>query len=162
MKATEIRIGNIIHQGWSYHVVTHQTIELDGIYLTELFDGIYLTEEWVNNLGFYKTNKKIEQDQLVYSLEIGVQSFFQLNKVGKKVQSGYDGYDAYTNFNENINYISINGNTIKYVHQLQNLYFCLMGDELPYDIIMLKNKYLEEFLIPKRQAPLPINESEAK
>lgn len=84
---------------------------------------IPLTEEWLLKLGFNKVadKNKIANDKIVYGL-FGIG--FQLNLVVNHK------WDVYTNWNNNKNYITANGAAVKYVHQLQNLYFALTGQEL--------------------------------
>lgn len=80
------------------------------IYIEEFtkFDSIPLTEEWLLKFGF----KKIEGTLYfnIGSIEIGTTAY------GKRfyIQIGSEN-------------VTLN---IKYVHQLQNLYFCLTGAEL--------------------------------
>ena len=78
--------------------------------ITELKDTIYvdlnpipLTEEWLLKFGF---EKKIGWDDLIYHVKNNVDLYEFL--------SGYEYYDFH----------------IKHVHQLQNLYFALTGEEL--------------------------------
>lgn len=119
MKATELRIGNIV-------LLDDEEITLTGIKGNTVFwkDGfdmtgltgaeikpIPLTEEWLLKFGF----KPI--DERGYSKEIvNKKDNYEYNFVLSKVDDGYD--------NDVCLY------TIKYVHQLQNLYFALTGKEL--------------------------------
>lgn len=118
MKANELRIGNSIRR---MGVVVH----IDGRTLFDLaysesirkeYEPIPLAEEWLIKFGFY------------------------FKKCGICGQDQWSGMDFYMN-----DIITLRGNLkndstlilsflydcqIKYVHQLQNLYFALIGEEL--------------------------------
>lgn len=79
---------------------------LKGFYQSNDVFPIPLTEEWLLELGFQKKEKGYAK--LTEMMEIFEISF------GKHIE---------------INRVSFN-NQIKYVHQLQNLYFALTGEEL--------------------------------
>jgi len=115
MKSTELRIGNIIEffdseLGFSNIVVDADTIKNVQYHNDDEFDNmdnyynaIPLTEEWLVKFGFEKVN-------------------------------GY-GYKIFGNWlqkEDGIFWYNVNGNfiEIKSVHQLQNLYHALTGEEL--------------------------------
>ena len=103
MKASELRIGNLIHnkQGNIVYVNTnHLTLLLYGI--ENEFKPIQLTEEWLLKLGAKKD--KIDNTYYLSELEIMLPNFFR--------------------------YKTSIISRIDYVHQLQNLYFALTGEEL--------------------------------
>ena len=91
------------HAGTS-HTIEH--LELGG-YLTpyELIEPIPLTEEWLLKLGF-----KYFLDTKIYAID----NFFIEKEPDNKIAVMYD----YLN------------KSVEYVHQLQNLYFALTGEEL--------------------------------
>lgn len=97
------------------HVVfdQYQVTGLDGrILWAKKVEPIELTEEWLIKLGFelnYKSN---------FSITYG---HIENNKFSYKF-----------NIPENKSWLEYHGGAIncKYVHQLQNLYFCLTGTEL--------------------------------
>jgi hypothetical protein len=105
MKASELRIGN-----WIYHLGVIQKMTAKGLYQMEgenpFIEPIPLTEEWLIKFGFKK---------VYYGWEKG--SF--------EVESRGDIYLYSINCNE-----YTDGMPFKYVHQLQNLYFALTGEEL--------------------------------
>jgi hypothetical protein len=112
MKASELRIGN-----WLYSGITKENFVIDGYDILNIDEGddegktkpIELTEEWLFRCGFEKTNEVwYIKDHLEISLS-GLFSFTWLN-------------DLFT-----LRY------KLSYVHQLQNLYFALTGEELKYN-----------------------------
>lgn len=125
MKAEELRIGNWISVPDSFKPIRHNTavrdIHKDGInkhwggeaiYFYNLVQPIPLNEEWLLKFGF-------EQeciDDYIIDLKDGCQLSVDIkNKkvyIGESVEWGCP----------RINY--------NYVHQLQNLYFALTGEEL--------------------------------
>lgn len=133
LKASELRIGNLVLDpvrnkiGSIDEIKRHPSCERDYDYLlkvklenalfspSEYFDyfkPIPLTEEWLVRFGFEKKNSfEFESPCTVFYIEkssIGDYEFC------KKPQ--YDEFGWLK--------------TIKYVHQLQNLYFALIGEEL--------------------------------
>jgi hypothetical protein len=105
MKAQELRIGNLYDNNGNYFVVTPSTIE--SVFESERVwcKPIPLTEEWLLKFGF---EKNITTDLYpTFSYDI-------------------------LNVNDGIVYVLNYGfvNHIKYVHQLQNLYFTLTREEL--------------------------------
>ena len=140
MNAQELRIGNIVTDEWydSFkNIITVDSINGKGIELfidddgnfTELaqtwiesempFDtlrGIPLTEEWLLKLGFENLingfHKNISIDQ---ELSINIKTFEIFVFRNDPIHGGTD-------------FIGLN--SIQHVHQLQNLYFALTGNEL--------------------------------
>jgi hypothetical protein len=127
MKASELRIGNLV---WDFNVihptekyVTVETIELEGCMLRNE-RGVYkikyhfmkpipLTEEWLLKLGFEHFNDtgwSISHKKIYFILSY---SFF------KNIVTIETDEEAWAHIYN-----------IKYVHQLQNLYFALTGEEL--------------------------------
>lgn len=114
MKTSELRIGNWINNCDKDYVIDHNTFIniLDCEKVTGLFfwKPKPLTEEWLGRLGFEKSSEGYWSNG---KLEVG-----------------------FTTTDENIQYeyISVTYKTemtdLKYVHQLQNLYFALTGEEL--------------------------------
>lgn len=126
MKARELRIGNYIEntdsQMASYMVVNADVIKQNEHTMYASLEPIPLTEEWLLKFGFKHQNK--------YDLESNLYS--------KKLKSGYfftiyskkQTLDFKTKF---IGWKVLNIGfdfKIEYVHQLQNLYFALTGEEL--------------------------------
>ena len=131
MEAKELRIGNLLYLAFAkknvvvsgidvieISEITHNLIRFkDGINFSvskiELFEPILLTEEWLLKFGFEKSN--LDEDNAWLELKYRYLKFSSDESVEfKKV------------------YLTINKMDIicKYVHQLQNLYFALTGEEL--------------------------------
>jgi hypothetical protein len=105
MKANELRLGNLVIDGHDVEVVNYRMIEMLVKNQAE-FDPIPLTEEWVEKFGFhFKGDDEYRLDG-EYHLE-------------KESRGAYDFYfvDGWLG-------------TIKYVHQLQNLFYALTRKEL--------------------------------
>jgi hypothetical protein len=116
MKPNELRIGNWVNYCNGKRILDAELF-LQLLKYTTPFDPIPLTEKWLLKFGFYETTK-----------ENYVSGLYTLNKP--------DGF--YIN-KETMCYCEIDyeGTTndrikIQYVHQLQNLYFALTGEELTY------------------------------
>jgi hypothetical protein len=104
MKNTEIRIGNIINRNGLIVAVDEQTF-WDMKKNPEQYNPIPLTEEWLLNFGFIKNSTSWTNWQKptgVKEIRVSIH-----NK-----------------------YLFYNGRMIEFIHQLQNLYFALTGEEL--------------------------------
>jgi hypothetical protein len=115
MKANELRIGNLVQyeptiDDWEETIITtHTLLQVD--ISSDSYCGIPLTGEWLEKFGF-------EQRE------------FDIQKYDCKWSNFSFSLD-YWNAQKIYIYGWIGGNiTIKYVHQLQNLYFALTGEEL--------------------------------
>jgi hypothetical protein len=116
IKANELRIGN-----WVHDTVTQQPHEIEGwdIFETSAFVGISLTPEILEKCGL--THVSVDDYYLANGL--------MLHKTGYVFYSYWehsDGDGGGTTEDEVTN--------IKYVHQLQNLYFALTGEELKIEL----------------------------
>lgn len=106
MKATELRIGNLFIEKYSGQIIkviglNEKTITFEGKFKNEWqAEPIPLTEEWFYNFGFIIFNSSNEKGLIV------------VNKLVNPLK------------------YSIFGREIKYVHELQNWYFLLTGEEL--------------------------------
>ena len=122
MKANELRIGNIVTHEGRYHYTINDGCDIDA---SSIFSPIPLTEEWLLKFGF---GKKSINRQMAFC---------------KKNPNSVAEYRFYLNSISNIiEYVSVNYNVdsycneyaiawdFKYVHQLQNIYFSLTGEEL--------------------------------
>ena len=123
MKATELRIGNLLRYT-DYTKVKEQLrgtpFELtadDMLFLSEnsvhYVDPIQLTEEWLIKFGF----KRVQEDKYGCHYE-NEDCWVYLSHGGFDVEVITD--------DERFNLLR----TYKYVHQLQNLYFAITGKEL--------------------------------
>ena len=101
MKATELRIGNY-YLAFGVDLKQVETLTKDKILID--FTPIPLTEEWLLKLGFYKY-KGNNSDCFLNGFETACNMTMLFWK-GNQIKN------------------------IKYVHQLQNLYFALTGEEL--------------------------------
>ena len=120
MKARELRIGNYVTVEHPRHgekfieveSVTNDTINMEfrPYYLGEL-QPIPLTEEWLLKFGFEKVKSRYEEAETFdYVLQ---PLYFDMANTSVKINGVY----------QKINYP-------EYVHQLQNLYYSLTGEEL--------------------------------
>jgi hypothetical protein len=108
MKIEELRIGNLVKNGLGEFIIIKNNInEINtGGYFLITLEPIPLTEDLVIDLGLNAVE-----------LENG-EWFYQNNKF--RLNKNYAGFY----YSKNLD--------IKYVHQLQNLYFALTGCELQY------------------------------
>ena len=126
MKANELRLGNYVNhniENKAYKVETlsvapnGDVLVLHGYFphcTLDFVSPIPLTEEWLIKFGF---RKQINEDDVPYYFSN------QPMHIGAKRFSGlYENGDCFG--------LLGNGLNIKYVHQLQNLYFALTGEEL--------------------------------
>lgn len=111
--ANELRIGNLVentqitYKGMSK---VNTQITLRNIFMFESFNPIPITEEWLLKFGFKKGVMVMyiimdDNEQIQYSLDNNIFSFSFKASYFKKID-------------------------VKYIHQLQNLYFALKGEEL--------------------------------
>ena len=136
MKATDLRLGNAIYLYDSLHTVKLATLEkLITIPNNHHYKPVPLDEEWLIKFGFkfkakdniLKAELKFDQDDFHYrTIE-----FFDLDdliKFGEYLDMGVtlNYYD--TQSEERDSYV--HRESIAYVHQLQNLFFTLTGEEL--------------------------------
>lgn len=125
IKANELRIGNMLshpqHEGAVISINAKKPEEtiiyIRGDYMTSngdesLFNGILLTEEWLLKFGF-----NIENDcwEFIHDDETGF-VMLAIDKDSMRLTTN-DGYHTI-------------GIRLTHVHQLQNLYFALTGNEL--------------------------------
>ena len=111
MKASELRIGNYaLHNNGNVYPITKSNI---GSFNPDLWDSIPLTEKWLTKFGFENLMRK--------------------SKKGYKAS----GYSYKGNFSLCVYFddgrLSVDfwqGNEKKYVHELQNFFFALTGEEL--------------------------------
>lgn len=109
MKANELRIGNLIMWNDTQTKVTpeHLTMLLGKHSFRAA--GVPLTKEWIEKFGFVDEDNKTWQNEIaLYPAHITV-----------------GGYNYNASFFEHHNLINV-----QYVHQLQNLYYALTGEEL--------------------------------
>lgn len=116
MDAKELRIGNWVHTG-SFHISKlqghHQYLPEWHKYAFK-FEPIPLTEEWLERFGF-----EYDENDDWFVFESNKEVSFSMDKNGVMYYFG----------NLEPLWVDILSK-IKYVHQLQNLYFALTGEEL--------------------------------
>lgn len=119
MKATELRIGNLIQfRDGSIETVsellnTGLIQKINDMYDTD-YSQIPLTEEWLVKFGFAYKGDKYESMSLC----------FIRNGASKK-----DWFNVYSHIDGDF-YSKYPITTVTFVHQLQNLYYALTGEEL--------------------------------
>jgi len=125
----ELRIGNWLKiNGRTQQVVDcmcdsvntkfHQGIPFD------MIEPIPLTEDWLFKLGFEFDSKDSFTDIMYYEKKYDS----KLNKISGEITISVDSCGLVQLSDNNIKWVDIC--KIKYVHQLQNLYFALTGEEL--------------------------------
>jgi len=124
MKATELRIGNYVKCYVKGITDRFDTVQLNIYHLTDIckqikdykYEPIPLTEEWLLKFGFQDT------DSYFNLLDF---PDFRITWSVRVVESG-----ERKNFWLDENFLEVFQQNIKHVHQLQNLYFALTGEEL--------------------------------
>ena len=114
MKAQELRVGNIVKSQYDKKPIVIRGFDINDLCEgmdSECFQPMPLTEEWLLKFG---TKKTIENN-----FEWKDNSLAVYFKPNKKI---YFMIATYMD--------RAPGKEIKYVHQLQNLYFALTGEEL--------------------------------
>jgi hypothetical protein len=120
MKANELRIGNWVNNNPRDGVITvfsndkcviRHKAGIDRAFIEEL-EPIQLTEEWLLKFGFIKSKVSSQFDK--EKLTIQIANELEYHKKGRVYFNSW----------------AILEESIKYVHQLQNLYFALTGEEL--------------------------------
>ena len=113
MNAKNFRLGNFYLENGAVKTVTPNVIEqLFESEHRQWFEPIQLNEEWLFNLGFAQFVKNN------YWYRIGFGTKILNISISGNLEI------------ENINGNCVNIGSIDYVHQLQNLYFALCGEEL--------------------------------
>jgi len=114
MKASELRIGNLVYdsENFDYQIQGYE-FYLD---IVEDFNPIQLTEEWLLKFGFKLLCRK---DNNGYN-----ETLFYMGKTGYLLIQLDEGWGCKF----------LQGNKLKHVHQLQNLYFALTGEELKIEL----------------------------
>ena len=112
MEANELRIGNWVKDGNDFEQVTIDHLNCLNSRRCE-FDSIPLTKEWLLKLGF---KEYMSESDLRISIGGGVlmQFHFGVNQIECWIGD------------------EISKNNVIYIHQLQNLYFALTGEELTF------------------------------
>jgi hypothetical protein len=125
IKATELRIGNYVKLMYNYE--DFETLQVTLVDISDIekkngdFEPIPLTEEWLFKFGFKNTDKD-DNDYIIYT-DANHDYYLQIDtrrRDGKYtiLDNSFDDLRAFSMVD------------IVSVHQLQNLYFALTGEEL--------------------------------
>lgn len=127
MKAKNIRIGNFLLACGELETVTE--IHTDFFYTNKFksawaeITGIEINENWIQKLGFKKTNH-VHKDKSVTPITY---------KIGKRTRLQWDSENNLSEIDTGslmFVYDESLIKTIKYVHELQNLFFEITSNEL--------------------------------
>jgi hypothetical protein len=130
----ELRIGNTVKYKTpfmqDYDLVLVESIISDGLVdginysfsnenyiLSFELQPVPVTEEWLLKFGFEKENISWFKNMIIYKRDSFILHYLD-HEFNPVIEDNSEGY-----------FLAI-GNDIKYVHQLQNLYFDLTGEEL--------------------------------
>jgi hypothetical protein len=121
MKVTELRIGNLVDQpnegvAKVTSILNNLQIRTETGYVDKYCKSIPLTEEWLLKFGFKRNDNTKVSD-----------SFYWIMVGGSELHINPDNGVVWIHRNENI---FNNPCLVKHLHQLQNLYFALTGEEL--------------------------------
>ncbi len=134
IQPNELRIGNLV-----YAEVGLPSLDIHQIKPKDIFDislglariyPIPLTEEWLIKAGFVKNDLSYETDRITYFAPDDVSMQLTLINESTFIQFTLDdSVEGSFNLFESAPIADI-----KYLHQLQNIYFALTGDELNIEI----------------------------
>lgn len=117
----ELRLNNIVQIDGIITTVSHIMGDED------YFEPVELTPEILEAAGF-KYNQLTENYEVFYDC------------VGMLGINKYDGSFVIANDNEDMGFTGDLKSSCKYLHQLQNLIYCLTGEELQIDITKLNKE----------------------
>ncbi len=120
MKNTEIRIGNLINRNGLIVTVDEQTF-WDMKNNPEQYNPLPITEEWLIKLGFVVTDDY--GDQVYYAVKGYGNRHFYVCLDHEQIAFGLSVFNEITG-------IFWDDEKLQYIHQLQNLYWCLCSIEL--------------------------------
>ena len=135
MDAKELRIGNYIHSVVTSCNFKRGLVEVDFNTFAKIrlqnalpsLEPIPLTEEWLLKFGFEKNY--VMSDNHSNEYDINKTDRLDLNNKYLRVRTDNKFFSVFNHSNCNYDKVQfITG--IKHVHQLQNLFFCLVGKEL--------------------------------
>lgn len=131
MKASELRIGNLVNYGNAVKQLDAELF-LQLLKYTTPFEPIHLTEQWLLKFGFEEKNIGNKLPESWYELKYLSNEHEPMITSWVSILINIETWscvicDEYPD--------EIGANTkikIEYVHQLQNLYFALTGEELTF------------------------------
>ena len=128
MKTSEVRQGNLIQTNKSRTQVVSVGIQTINRNAEWRYEGIPLADELLLKYGFYKLPpcKDFENITMPYLANNGVLLFYNKHRTEYETMDYFVGYAETRNGKYHVVLIQ----WIKYLHQLQNLYFALTGTEL--------------------------------
>ena len=142
MKITELRIGNIVWNDYSGQMIINAIMQSkhnsfvdlvkneilpSGRYSVEDISGIPITEEWLVKMGFKVTK---QSDSRLWIKSNAFDWGFVIEPSYKKGE-WFFGHEYYDSEDERYNYKPMwFMYDLRYVHQLQNIYFTLTSQEL--------------------------------
>lgn len=130
MKAKDLRIGNLVYlqdgKTVSDVIYFQHSYNVNG-FPEDILSGIPLTEEWLFKFGFRKS-KAMLNEKHCYIFENKKETPIEFYVVAQGFWDVYTIYDPMA-ISRKFNFITDNRG-IKFVHQLQNIYFALTGSEL--------------------------------
>lgn len=137
MKASELRIGNLVWDDYSGEMIVssigEETVNLkkrgglpEGRYILKTLQSIPLTEEWLVKLGFTKYEWCSDCAFIKFNNGHIMLRYYNDKWHCTKTKVTKDSSGHKTSGHRGI----IKDGLIQYVHQLQNLYFALTGNEL--------------------------------
>lgn len=142
MKANELRIGNLVfdEDGTEMYIAGLWPVDNGKRYNfkdsagntgnSNILTGIPLTEEWLLKFGFEKSLSNDNEERIIYSIQVANNTSLYFDR-HKDWMRGDLEVDWYLSHEWNNNHFKNDfWGSPKYVHQLQNLYFALTGEEL--------------------------------
>ena len=123
MKATELRVGNLVEYGGTILPVDITIFQLLFSKKEHLINPVVLTEEWLLKCGFLKSN---ENPYCYNSDEVNRILYY---KDDFEIVWRDGGFYIWIQIEDDW-YSGEHGKEFIFVHQLQNIYFVLTGDEL--------------------------------
>jgi hypothetical protein len=133
IKENELRIGNLLNHNngsmvgsFIVGLIHLEDIIKENSHARE-YEPIPLTEEWLINFGFKKSLDSKQEDY-----EWGkASSFVGRRAIGLYKLGDFDDWNV--TFREDVGCGWVDLNEIEYVHELQNLFYMLVGEELILD-----------------------------
>ncbi|WP_407475236.1 hypothetical protein [Elizabethkingia anophelis] len=109
MNPAELRVGNYVETKNGIKVVSQVTVDSHCYFLEDHVKPINVTKEWLLKFGFIDEVLEYYHELIYKKGEFNLNEQFILMDIGIKVE-------------------------VKYVHQLQNLFYALTGEELKLQI----------------------------
>jgi hypothetical protein len=127
MKANELRIGNYVKSNdvnmSPYFIVTASFLKQNENEMSWFIDPIQLTEEWLFNFGFKDIGLNMSCSNWLVKEQKGI--WRQAIRIAYSEKS-----EEWSLTLECVSPPTLSIVRLKYVHQLQNVYFALTGNEL--------------------------------